>query len=364
MKRANGTGTIIKRNDKKRRKPYSVYLDGGHDPDTLRRIRVFLGSFEKHSDAQDFLEKYRHGLVKKKDKTITLRDIWKLYREDKKALTGHFSANYDSDWKLYIAPKLAGMDIAAVKTMHMQNVINTCKSSHVQRALKAIFKGLFAYAVSNDLAERDYAQALKVQTVENSKLHKPFTTEEMRWLWQNSDKDPFRLFLIQTYIGARKTELAAIRLEDVHLADRYMVGGEKTAAGKNRTIPLAKCIMPFIRHFYTISKLAGYPYLVMPDMGRNLYQLKGTINMDKLYRKYFPGHATHDARHTFVTMADNYGIQETLVKKVVGHKGNDVTTNVYNHKTLAQLLDVVDSLPFGPEMYVDPMEKEEQTKTG
>ncbi len=364
MRRANGTGTIMKRNDKQRRRPYSVYLDGGHDPDTLRRIRIFLGSFEKRSEAQDFLEKYRHGLVKKKEKTVTLRDIWKLYREDKKALTGHFSANYDSDWKLYIAPKLACMDITTIKTMHMQNAINTCESAGVQRTLKAIFKGLFAYAMANDLADRDYAQALKVQTREGSTLHKPFTTEEMRWLWKNSDKEPFMLFLIQTYIGARKTELAAIKLEDVHLAERYMVGGEKTAAGRNRTIPLAKCIMPFIRHFYTISRFAGFPYLVMPDKARGLYQIKGLIHMDTLYRKNLPGHATHDARHTFVTMADNYGIPETLVKKIVGHKGHNITADVYNHKTLAQLLDVVDSLPYGPEMFVDPMEKKEEIKTG
>ena len=31
MKRANGSGAIVKRRDTKRRKPYSVYLDGGKD---------------------------------------------------------------------------------------------------------------------------------------------------------------------------------------------------------------------------------------------------------------------------------------------------------------------------------------------
>ena len=59
MKRANKTGSIVKRNDKKRRRPYSVYMDGGMDPDTFKRKRIFLGSFAKHSEAQDFLEKYR-----------------------------------------------------------------------------------------------------------------------------------------------------------------------------------------------------------------------------------------------------------------------------------------------------------------
>ena len=51
MKRANGTGSIVHRKDKKRRLPYSVYLDGGCDPDTFRRRRIFLGSFATHREA-------------------------------------------------------------------------------------------------------------------------------------------------------------------------------------------------------------------------------------------------------------------------------------------------------------------------
>lgn len=63
MKRANKTGTIFKRRDKKRRKPFCVYLDGGNDPDTFRRKRIFLGSFATQREAQEYLEQYRSGNV-------------------------------------------------------------------------------------------------------------------------------------------------------------------------------------------------------------------------------------------------------------------------------------------------------------
>ena len=363
MKRANKTGTIVKRNDKKRRLPYSVYLDGGHDPDTFRRKRIFLGSFTKRSEAQSYLERYLHGLVQEKKKIVTLSDIWKLYREDKLALTGRFSPNYDSVWKLYIKPKLGNMDVSDIRTLHMQNIINTCRSASTQKFIKAILTGLFAYAVTNDLTTKDYSAGIKTQAVSKSFKHKPFTTAELRRLWQSTDDDGVKVLLIQTYTGTRKSDLSGILMENVHLKERYMVGGVKTEAGRNRVIPIAQCILPFVRHFYMISKFSKYPYLLMPDTKRGMRREKDKVDIDAICRKVFGNeHSTHDARHTFVTMADNYGQPESLVKKIVGHKDNDITSTIYTHKSLAQLLSVVDHLPYGPEMYVDPGEKKEEAR--
>ena len=350
MKRANGTGTIMRRNDKKRRRPYCVYLDGGHEPETLRRIRIFLGSFETHREAQDFLEKYRHGVITKPEKETLLKDVWELYKDDQAALGKPVHPNYISAWKNYISPKLANAAIAQLKTMHMQNVVNNCKSAGSQRHIRAVFFNLFRYALANDLAQKDYSASLKVQDKEASTLHKPFTMKELGWLWQNSDQDPIRIILIQAYTGMRIAELAGIRVENVHLKEQYMVGGVKTSAGKNRTIPIADCILPLVKHFYTISLFAHNEWLIMPDRARGIHSLHGKADIGKVYRKYFPEHtATHDARHTFVTMCEDAGVRPTTIKKIVGHVGG-VTEDVYTHKTVAQLLEAVNLLPFGPDL--------------
>ena len=350
MKRANGTGTIMKRNDKKRRKPYSVYLDGGHDPDTLRRIRIFLGSFEKHSEAQDFLEKYRHGLVKKPEKETLLKDVWALYKDDQKALGKTVNPNYSGAWKNYIQPKLARTAMSQIKTMHMQNVINNCKSAGTQRHIKAVFYNLFRYALANDLAMKDYSSSLKVQEKEASTLHKPFTMKELGWLWQNKDLDPIKVILIHAYTGMRMNELSGIRMENVHLKEQYMIGGIKTSAGKNRNIPIADCILPLVKHFYTLSLFAHFEYLIMPDRVRGINSLHGRADIGKVYRKNFPAHAaTHDARHTFVTLCEDAGVRPATIKKIVGHVGG-VTEDVYLHKTVEQLLAAVNTLPWGPDL--------------
>ncbi len=345
-KRANGTGSIVHRRDKKRRLPYSVYLDGGHDEDSSRRRRIFLGSFAKHSEAQEFLEKYLHGVITTPAKETMLRDVWELYKDEKEALEKKIPPNYISAWNNYIEPKLAGIAISKIKRIHMQNVISNCKKAGTQRHIKAVFHNLFKCALDNDLVMKDYSAALKVQEKEASTMHKPFTMKELGQLWQRVNEDTVKVILIQTYTGTRMSELADIRMENVHLKEQYMVGGIKTSAGKNRTIPIADCILPLVQHFYDISRFAHYDYLIMPDNERGIRSLHGKVDIGKVYRKAFPTHISHDARHTFVTMAEDAGIRPATIKKIVGHVGT-VTEDVYTHKSVDQLLKAVNSLPYG-----------------
>lgn len=350
MKRANGTGSIVHRKDKKRRLPYSVYLDGGHDPDTFRRKRIFLGSFATHREAQEYLEKYRHGIIVQPTKETTLKEVWDMYEDNQKAIGKPVNASYITMWNKYIKPKLANAAVSQIKTMHLQNVVNNCKSANNQCQIKSVFCNLFRYAMANDLALKDYSASVKTQERKVSTLHRPFTVDELGWLWRNVNADAIKVILIQTYTGMRMSELVGILMENVHLKEQYMIGGLKTAAGKNRTIPIANCILPLVKHFYTISRFAHYDYLIMPDLSRGLLSRGGRLDMIRMYQKCFPAHTTHDARHTFVTMAENAGVRSTTIKKIVGHAGGNVTEDVYTHKTADQLLEAVNSLPYGPDL--------------
>ena len=49
------------------------------------------------------------------------------------------------------------------------------------------------------------------------------------------------------YTGLRPTELLEIQTENVHLDEKYMAGGMKTEAGKDRIIPLNDKIQEPIR---------------------------------------------------------------------------------------------------------------------
>ena len=55
-------------------------------------------------------------------------------------------------------------------------------------------------------------------------------------------------------------------------------------------------------------------------------------------------HTPHEARHTTASMLDSAGINDTVVKMILGHARKGVTKAVYTHKTLYELRKAVDIL--------------------
>ena len=53
----------------------------------------------------------------------------------------------------------------------------------------------------------------------------------------------------------------------------------------------------------------------------------------KIETKYTP----HCTRHTFITKAKSVGMNEYVLKRIVGHKINDLTERVYTHRTIDDL---------------------------
>lgn len=50
-------------------------------------------------------------------------------------------------------------------------------------------------------------------------------------------------------------------------------------------------------------------------------------------------HKPHDTRHTFISMCSNRGIDKKIIKRIVVHSNKDnITTDIYTHKTLQQSL--------------------------
>lgn len=57
-------------------------------------------------------------------------------------------------------------------------------------------------------------------------------------------------------------------------------------------------------------------------------------------------HLPHDTRHTFVTLASNYGMDRYVLKAIVGHtQSKDITADVYTHKTIEQYIEEVNKIP-------------------
>ena len=58
--------------------------------------------------------------------------------------------------------------------------------------------------------------------------------------------------------------------------------------------------------------------------------------------KFGINHLVHDTRHTFVSLLAEKKVEQTIIKKIVGHVGAmTVTEKVYTHYNIQPLLEAV-----------------------
>ena len=197
---------------------------------------------------------------------------------------------------------------------------NECPSARTKNDIKTLFNQMFDYALEYELVEKNYSRSFtlsdelieEITTTKNG--HIPFTDEEMKLLWKNVNivKD-IDMILIQSYSGWRPQELCLIKLSEIDFEQWIFVGGMKTAAGKNRTVPIHTKIRDLVKKRYEEALSLNSKYLfntVLPKSGKikpfkyaryltRFNEIKELLNLN-------PEHRPHDGRKHFVTKAKNY----------------------------------------------------------
>lgn len=151
------------------------------------------------------------------------------------------------------------------------------------------------------------------------------------------------IVLILIYSGVHISELLDLKKEDVHIDEQWFyVRASKTNAGV-RIVPIADKVLPFWRHFMNLSSCQ---YAVCNAGGDHLTY----DNFKKRYffpimEKFGMTHTPHETRHTFISMAVMKNINQTIIKKIVGHKSiMNLTEEVYTHIEVKALLEAVNKL--------------------
>lgn len=162
-----------------------------------------------------------------------------------------------------------------------------------------------------------------------SDIHKPFGEEELKILWANTDDLGARIALILSYTGMRPREFLEMNTANVNLEEKYMRGGVKTEASKNRVIPIAEKIFLFIEEMYDADK----EFLFMEDKPLPLIKFRNKIwdkspVLNSLPQKHLP----HDGRHTCATLLDNAEVPLKIQQMILGHTSQSITRRVYTHK--------------------------------
>ena len=160
---------------------------------------------------------------------------------------------------------------ADLKKNELQNVIDTCPLKHSSLELiVSLFRGMYAYAIQNDIVEKDYSQYVCINIPDDDECGVPFSSDALDVLWKNSDEENVSIILLMIYTGFR---IAAYKTIYYNEAEQYFQGGIKTLASKNRVVPLHPAIQHFAKDFFQkyITGSAVTPWMVMERLIASLY---------------------------------------------------------------------------------------------
>jgi integrase len=231
------------------------------------------------------------------------------------------------------------MSFIDLRTKHFQDIVDPMKSTSTAQMFKNVIKMLYQYALKHDIVNKDYSAYIEMPNAKKKNIKKPFTKEEINLLWNHQGTDAIDVLLILLYSGMRISEVLNMKIEDIKFEERYMIGGVKTEAGKNRIIPIHKEIAPIIK-----QRLSN-KYLFQGVRSGNKYDYSYmSILISKEFKELKMDHTIHETRHTFVSQADRLNINKITIKKIVGHsvKGNDITNDVYTHKNKEDVIEAID----------------------
>lgn len=331
-RRPRGTGTVWK-DARNKGLPYiAVAADGTR-----------IGSYKTASDAVKALDDVNARRIAPERQAYTLADVyerWKVLHYPK--ITRKAQQTYTNAYNK--AALLHGRRIMELKTEDYQQVLTRMMADGASRSLcekeRQLFSQLCQYAINQDIIHTNYATALVLPDPSAPKT-RVLTSQEVQKIKGMAD-DPrlgetARIALVLIYTGMRLNELLQARRENVHADERYLIGGEKTEAGRDRVIPLHPDIMPYITTW-----LAGNDteYLIPSKYGlpRDHNNVRKSFN-SLMARLSIEGVTPHTCRHTAATKFAASGLPPEMTKQILGHADITTTLNIYTHPDIQSLIE-------------------------
>ncbi len=350
MRLPNGYGSVIKLSGN-RRNPYLIRKTAGwhYDKEKDKQVQDYLiiGYAPTKAEGLQMLAEYNKNPFNIAASKITFQEVYDKWSSSK------FQTISDSNVKGYTASyKLCGTlynkVFKEIRLADLQYVVDTCgKNYPTLRKLKVLFGQLYDYAMKNDICNKDYSEFVDIAKFKDRNPNKmernKFTKEEISRLWEQQDDKYYQIVLMLIYTGVRISELLDLKKENVHLGKQYFdVLVSKTENGI-RKVPIADKVLPFFKSWYDDT---NSEYLIHTENGeqfkyRNYYDSFFKPLMEQLGFTQTP----HCCRHTCVSMLAEAHIDQTVIKKIVGHSGAmTLTEKVYTHLDIEELINAINRI--------------------
>lgn len=327
----NGYGSVVKLSGH-RRCPFEVRVNTRMDG---RGYPVYdvLGRYPDRKTAVIELAKFNVNPYEVKAQNYTFSDVYKLWYESKYNGIKKYSESSKNCSKAAYkhCEVLYDIPLCKIKVVQLQTILDNPKLSRsTVEHIKNLFCQVFKYAMINEYIVKNPVDNIVINTPEDDEHGIPFTIDDIKKLWASysSGVPDADLVLMLIYTGWRITEFINV---DIDLNERTMKGGMKTAAGKDRIVPIHPDIMQLVENKYN----TGWYNLNINVANKHLKKAVKASGIEQY-------HTCHDCRHTFITLLDNAGANTTAIHRLVGHADSSITEKIYTHKDLEQLRKAVE----------------------
>nr|DAG29173.1 MAG TPA: Integrase [Caudoviricetes sp.] len=357
----NGFGQITELKGKALRKPFRAMVTVGKTPEGKPVCKLLKPQayFETYNDAYQALMEYNKNPFDF-SKDVTVKELYDRWSSEFYSTIANPKA-YKSAWKY--CSNVYNLPIRELKIHHIKFCMYESSvtdgygtrgaSVNVRNTIKTLFGKLLDYGIENELLEKNCARAFKFKDdLVTKKHHMDFSSEEIEKLWANLDTIPYSdLIIFQCYTGMRPSEIGNILVENMHLDEHYFIGGMKTENGKNRIIPIHHKIYNIVKKYYddAVAINSKYVFNYIPEGTQNKCQLNYNG-----YRAIFqnavsilgmnPEHKPHDGRLQFVTQAKKAKMDEYALKRIVGHRIDDITESIYTKRDIGWFIEEVEKI--------------------
>ena len=325
LKRANGTGTVYKLQGRRTR------------PWVAAKGKTIIGYYDKKTAAHGALARLQ-GRSIDEIYNWTFKQVYEAWKDE------HFrdigAKGIESYERAYdVFEPLHDRKFRELRTADYQIVIDkySDKSHSLLSKFKQLATQMSQWGIRQELITTNFASFIKLP--ENVKKEKEIFSEEDIQKLEADGSQAAKLTLMMVYTGMRIGELFGLRTENVH--ETYVIGGEKTEAGRNRIIPIRSEGRKYFAEFKERAKgellISGYAgqKVIANFRKRDYYPLLERLGISKK--------TPHATRHTFASWAVANNIKPELLQKMLGHADYSTTANIYEHFDIDQLVNAIDA---------------------
>lgn len=349
MRLPNGYGSVFKLKGN-RRNPWvarkTIGWTDNHEKKTSYPKYKSIGYYPSRKAAMEALVEYNKNPYDLDKSGLTFAQVFDKFITycEEKGLSGDTIKGHNSAYKLCAG--MHGEKFAAITFEQWQQTLRESgKNKPMLLKAKNMISKLYEYSYVHgihavttqeqilyldvDLTEKDGKSV--PSDMKKDKIHRAFTAAEVKRLWENLNYNT-KWVLVLIYTGMRSKEFINVNKSDVHIEEKYIDIPKSKNKPSIRKVPIADKILPFVQEFIDGDGEYLCPYRTYSSFKSSVWRYTATE------------HQIHDTRLTCVSMLTAAGVDERIVKKIVGHAAGNVTEDVYTDLEISVLLAAINKI--------------------